>query len=630
MNVILGTAGPPTELPEPAGSWGTGFGEATACEPAGSSPGRCWTVSDGGSVLGRAVDGSLALAYAGALPRSLPGWGEGSPLDDPGATARFLLDRYRQHGTRFLDGVPGSYAVALLDGEQRSLLLARDHGGDRKLFLHEEDGRLAFSTKLAAFADLLGEDLAVDRTLEDFLLGYEFLPWHRTPYEGVKLLPPGTLLEWREGERQSREIAKPPAPEVEAPATDDEETVLEALYEALVEALADQAPEAKKVGVLLGGFDSALVASLLHRAGKTVETFSFHFEEPGYDQPLVETLAETLGIRHHWVPITPQVVEEGLRTFARTFNQPASQPHYLINTAQACRAMRAEGILHCFSGDGCDGLFLGYPTVYRRARLIEKLSRTPRPLVDLGLATSRLPGLEAMFGHPYRLGRNVLTILKRPMPARAHIASRIFDELSLSRLRLDPPPPQAAQVEDVLEELSRGLEGMSPVRLAYHGKGAVGLNKNKLEGAADAAGTVIQTPFAHPKVVRLAKALPESLSRPEGGHPTRATGKYVLSRMAETRELLPREIIYQAKRSPVHAPVDRWYQGPLRPRLLELYGGLPFRARPSYLRHLIRPKLAESLYRRYVSLGDLALHGAALLATYAAYTELAGSSDGTR
>ena len=624
MNLIFGTTREPSPpSPDRLAGLAESFGEARALGSAEGADWDTWTVSDDGALSGRAEEDGVCLAYVGIFPRRLPGWGDGSPLDDPDATARFLLSRYRQQDLAFLDGIPGQYALLVQDPAKQRLLLASDATGGRRFFLYRNGPRLAFATKIGVLPRLLGKELSVDRTLEDFLLGFEFLPWGRTFYEGVNILPGGTLFERREGKFTEHPIAPPAATRLpEEMSLDDEASVLDALEGALVEALEDQSPSAQRVGVLLGGFDSALVASLLTRAGKEVETFSFHFDEAGYDQPLVEDLAEHLGIRHHWVRITPEVVQEGLAHFSERFNQPASQPHYLIHTAQVCRVMRREGITHCFSGDGCDGLFLGYPTVYRRARLIDRLSVLPRWVLNLGLAVSSLPGLERLLGHPYRLGRNVLTILKRPMPTRAHIASRIFDELSLARLRQGDSPEQSAQPEAILTQLAQGLEGMSPVRLAYRGKGSVGLNKSKMEGAADLNGTAIQTPFAHPKVVTLAKSLPETFSRPDTEGASQAIGKYILSKMAEEKNLLPKEIIYQAKRSPVHAPVDSWYHGPLREFLLSTYERLPFEASPGYVRGLLREKLAEKLYRKHISLGDLALHGAALLSTYASFTGL--------
>ncbi len=574
-----------------------------------------WAICDGGSLLGIARADGISLAYTGIFPRSVLGGSGGSPLDDPNATARFLLKRYQEQGPAFLDGLPGQYATVVYDCGRETLLLACDPGGGRKLFVYRNGPRLAFATQLGALKRLLGDEVSIDRTLEDFLLGFEFLPWGRTFFHGVNLLPPGTLLERRGGKITERRIEHPPAVKLAGNLRLEDETgVLNALEETLLEALQDLSPTETRVGVLLEDFPSVMVASLLTRAGKEVETFSLQFPEPGHGQPWAQDLAQRLRVRHHRVAIAPEMIREGLEHFSDRFNQPTSQAHHLIGTAEVCRKMRSVGIRHGFTGEGSDGLFPGSATIGGRIQLLERLSGLPRWTFGLGLAICALPGLEALLGHPYRLGRNLLTILRRRLPARAHITSRTFDELSLSRLRRGEAPDQAASPEAILEDLARGLEDLSPMRLAYRGMDAAGMTRATLEGAADSSGVVLQSPFAHPRVIALAEALPEAFSRPQADNKS----------PGPIEKLLSRAIPDPAPRPPLRAPIDSWYRGPLRAFLLESYQGLPFDASPAYLRSLLRPKLAEALYRRYFSPGDPSLPGPALLATYASFTKAVG------
>jgi hypothetical protein len=355
-----------------------------------------------------------------------------------------------------------------------------------------------------------------------------------------------------------------------------------------------------------------------------VETFSFHYEDESYNQAHVEELAARFGARHNWVPITADVIRDGLEHFAERFNQPASQPHYLIASAHAIDAARRRGIEHLLSGDGCDGLFLGYPTVHQRAVLIQTLSRAAPGLLTRLAPLARSGFLERRLGQPYRLARNVLTILKRPMPARAHIAACTLDGFALQQLRTEPPPPQTGDVETILRDLAEGLEGVSPVRLAYRGKSAVGLNRTKLEGSSAHTGVTIHSPFLHPGMARLAAALPEGMSRPNEKTRSESTGKYALMRMAEKRQLLPAEIIYQPKRSPVTSPVDRWYIGELEPFMLEQLEHLPFDYDREYARSLLSFKLAEEGLRRFVGISRYAFNAASLLVTYASFCRFAG------
>jgi asparagine synthase (glutamine-hydrolysing) len=623
MNRIFGAAGTAGAIDRYERLLGHLSGAATG-ESKSLSAGarsRLGVTDDAGAVLRIAAHGPISLVLFGRFERT----GRDQPASGSAATPDWLLQRFLSRGDAFLDGLHGHYAVAVADADSGALWLAMDPAGQRRIFVRTDAQGLCFSTQLADFADLLGSELQLDRGLEEFLLAHEFLPDRRTPYAGVQVLPPGVVARWDGSTLQQRAIDPGPIWEdwlggYSLDRAGSEETV-DAVGRAFQRALEEQLPDDERCAVLLGGFDSALIAASLTRMGKKVETFSFHFEDDSYNQPYVEELAELLGIEHHWVPITPSVIGNRLERYSDVFNQPVCQPHYVIATEEVCHAIRRRGIAHAFSGDGCDGLFLGYPTVHMRAVFIQSLSRVSPVLLPLLGPLSRSARLERRLGHPYRVARNVLRVLRRPMPIRGHIASCILDRESLEQLSLDPLPPQEREPEEILASLATGLDDVSPIRLAYKGKGAVGLNKTKLEGSTASSGITICSPFLHPGMRRMAAMLPEEMLRPKEQTKSEATGKYALMRMAEEQQMLPEAMIYQAKRSPVTAPVDHWYMGPLKESVLEqLETGLPFRCDDRALRALLEPKLAESWFRRYVGISRYAMHAPALLASYASFT----------
>lgn len=576
--------------------------------------------SDGGAVLRVARDERYALACFGVFEKT----SEAQPAFGSPETPAWLLERFRTLGPAFLDGLHGAYAVLVADASSGQVWLASDPKRQRRLFLMDGGSDVFFSTQLVDLAVLLGRSLKLDRSYEEFLLAHEFLPDGRTVYQGVQLLPAGTIARVGEGPIESRAIESQPIWDdwlagVSLESSDAPEVVA-SVGRAFRRALTEQLPDDERCAVMLGGFDSALVAAELVGLGKQVETFSFRYEDSSYNQPLTEELAAMLGIKHHWVPITSSVVGDGLEHYADVFNQPVCQPHYVIATAAVCRAIRARGIDHAFTGDGCDGLFLGYPTVHLRAVFVQSLSRWA-PLVRglLGPLTHSAM-LERRLGHPYRVVRNVVRLLGYPMPMRGHIGSCILDAESLRQIADEPLPEPAQPREAMLSELAAGLGDLTPVRLAYRGKGAVGLNKTKLEGSTAATGITVASPFLHPGMRRLADLLPEQMLRPKEHTKSAATGKYALMRWATESGALPEKMIYQQKRSPVTAPVDQWYMGPLHDDLLRiLENDLPFRVDARAARALVAPKLAEDWFRRYVGISRYAMHAPALLASYATF-----------
>jgi hypothetical protein len=579
-------------------------------------------------LVGVARDSGAFLAYLGSIQKPLPNWQDGSPLDEPDRTAECLLRRYHELGRGFLVGVFGQYVVVVGDEHTGQTWVACDPGGLRRAFYRLDGSNLAFATNLVSLAGAFPGNFSLDRGVEDFLLGYEFVPPPRTLFKNVVYLPPRGLLNFT---HEQMSVQTTPAVDLDAgeyqPLSAEEQDLNAAsdrLARAFVRAVSEQTTSASRVAVLLGGFDSALVAAALVRLGKQVETFTFKFRDYPHNQGFTEELAHVLGSQHVDVIISPDELGKVLEEYASTFNQPVSQAHYVIHTLLALREMRARGHTHALSGDGCDEAFLGYPMVHRRAKLFQQLGVLPQPMVRGARALLGWSVLEDVCGHPCRLARNTLTVMGRRMPTRGHIAQRVFDDLSLARLRLEPPPPQERDCEAILDELAARHAGVDPVRLAFFGKSSVGVNRNRNEGATAASGVGILSPYQHPGLKQLVGSMPQQLLRPpDASREVAGRGKYVLLHMAEASGLLPRSIVYQPKASPVTAPVDYWYMGELRQTLERLVGHLPFRYSQAYISHLLKPKIAEEVFRRYGGIGRYASHAMSMLVTYASFARFA-------
>lgn len=582
-------------------------------------------INDQGSVLGCADLDDVSLVYLGWINTIEGGFPFGSPLDDPDKTAAFLIERYHARGASFLDGVEGAFVSILVDKESGKMFVGRDPSGGRRIFCRVDNGELAVASHLVDMQAILHERLEMDRSLEDFHLAYEFLPYDKTCYKGVEQLKAGQLLEWGATGISYHSIASKPVPAVEFD-PNDEQSVLKTLTRVFRKAIEEQIPSTERVAVLLGGFDSALVASILVGMGKHVETFSFYHEDRSYNQAFTEELAGLLDIKHHWVPITADTIKDGLDSFADSFNQPVSQAHYPLNSKVACEAIREAGFTYCLTGDGCDGLFLGYPTVHLRAKIIHNLSRISW-LLHPFFALAKIPCLEKWLGHTYRITRNVLRVLRRDMPARAHISACSLDDFSIGLLRTSKAPDQLKQSEEIIKELAEAVKGASELRLAYIGKGHVGLNRAKLEGCSAATGVVLNSPYLHPLMAEFARKLPENYSRPEKQDESNVTGKYALMRMAEQEEMLPVEMIHQKKMSPVTTPVDAWYQKELQSFMKERIKDLPFECDQSYIDSLFVNKLSERLFREHVGISRYTSNVLSMLVTYAGFTRDASSPD---
>lgn len=565
------------------------------------------------------VRSSPALDFVQRGERALAAVGSGL-LRIPSRPAEALLDAWDREGKAFLDGAFYDLAVVVAD-ETRGGLTVATASGNQRLFVHEGDAGLAISSRLILLTGPEPE-LTVDRSYEDFLLGFGFLPDRRTPFGGVRACPGGAVRRWPEEAPpppSSGAAGRGPAPGASPSELGGAEDARDRLYDTFLSVLDEQAGSRRSHAVLLGGLDSALVVAGLRRMGHDVDTYTFSFGDPRYEQRHARRISTELGARHHPVKITPEVIADGLARFPEHFSQPAPQPHYQLHTAHACRVIRDDGHDHVFTGDGCDSAFLGYPTVSLRADLVRRLASLPRVVRRGLLALVSRPGVERRLGHVARTARSTLQALDLPRPARGHLPTRYLDHVALERLRRGRCPSQHESVEAIRLRLAAGLDELDPVRLAFHGNGLIGQSGSKVEGSVAVSGVAQSSPYRDPRLKGFVTSLPVELLRPRGSRAGGA-GKQILLDMVRERELLPEYVIDLPKQSPSDSPVDRWYQGPLRPLVFELLEGLPFDYDREYVEEILAPKWAEDVFRNRISLGHHAFQAIGLLCTYATFT----------
>jgi asparagine synthetase B (glutamine-hydrolysing) len=569
-----------------------------------AGPGPTVWVRNSGAALGHAVVDDVAVAVLGSGFRRLA-----ATADD---AARSLAARWQAHGPGWLDRQGGDLVAVVADRGTGVLAAGAASGAHRLYEAQTADGTALVSSLVTS----IGAGRPADRRFEDFLLAHEFFPRGGTPFEGVRTVRPGSVVTLPSGDERAIEPA--PVPEGAAPSSDPGDWTKQ-LFELLITAVERQAGAARDHAVLLGGFDSALVAALLVRLGHRVHTYTFGFEDRSFEQTHVDTVTQALGTDHSWVPITAAVIESGLTQFAGVYNQPISQPHYVLHTLASVLQVRADGFAHVFNGDGCDAAFLGHPSINQRARGVEVGAVIGRPAARGLLAASRPEVLERHLGHVWRLGRGVLEEIAAPADERGHLPFTILGDLSRRRLRRGAEVPRGVPVAELRTEVAGAVADLDPARRALHGYGLTGQSVTKVEGAVAGAGLSQSSPFQDAAVRAFAAALPPEALRP-ASQSASGMGKEVLVRMALDLDLLPAEVVLQPKQSPSTSPIDEWYAHELHPFVFRQLDGLPFDFDRGYVEDLLRPKWAEQAYRRRFSIDRHALRALGLLLAYASFT----------
>ena len=274
---------------------------------------------------------------------------------------------YDEYGDQLFGYLDGMFAIALWDESRRTLLLARDHAGEKPLYYSQLDGGhgLVFASEIKALRHFDGLDLTLDRqALWDYPT-FLWIPEPATVYREVKALPRGYRLRVDEnGTKLSRYRMR-----LESGPTDplDDREVVAETRRVVDEAVRSRLLSEVPVGSFLsGGLDSSIVATLATRELGPIDTFSVAFEklaDPYHgssdESEAAATHARRLGSRHHTIRVTAESFRKSIDSFCHHGDQPFAVSSGLGVLAVA-EAAREAGIKVLLSGDCADECFGGY------------------------------------------------------------------------------------------------------------------------------------------------------------------------------------------------------------------------------------------------------------------------------
>ena len=271
--------------------------------------------------------------------------------------AEVVLHGFEQWGEAVLDRLRGMFAFALYDTATGELFCARDAFGIKPLYYAVEGGRILFGSEIKG---LLAHPNA-RRSLNERRLAHwlcmEYLPDEETLFEGVRKLPAGHWLRWR-NERAER--GRWFVPRFAPDAGRSLEESAEAIEAALRESVAAHAIADVDVGCFLSaGVDSSLVAQ---EAARIMEarTFTIGWGEGRFSElEAAATFARATGLPNEGRILGAEQFFASVPAVQYAMDEPLPNPS-AVPLYHLC-AMAAESVKVVLSGEGADELFGGYP-----------------------------------------------------------------------------------------------------------------------------------------------------------------------------------------------------------------------------------------------------------------------------
>ncbi|MGE0101428.1 MAG: asparagine synthase (glutamine-hydrolyzing) [Blastocatellales bacterium] len=471
-----------------------------------------------------------------------------------------ILHLYEQSGPAGVEQLRGMFAFAIWDSVRKQLFLSRDRLGIKPLYyVHGDDGTLYFASEIKALleAHAVKPELNYE-VLADFATN-RATSGEETLFRGVRRLPPGHNLIWRNGSiRIERywdlDFTKDPVRQ-----SDDQ--YIEQFGDLFSDCVRSHLMSDVPLGMFLsGGLDSSAIAAVMSGFVRDpIKTFSVAFAERDANElEYARIVADEFRTDHHEIVVSPVEFFETLPSMVYQEDEPIAHPSSVPLYFVSRLASRHVKVV--LTGEGSDELMAGY-NKYRvgiynlvLGRRYEKIApqfvrAAVRRAIDLLPVDSR--------------ARRVLqrTFLRLP----ANLRDVYLDNFSVFSPTMQDDLFSAATIErmtdrdpyripvGIMDEL-QGCDLLDRL-LAADLKTYLHELLMKQDQMSMAASIESRVPFLDNRLVEFVNRLPVDLKL-RGW-----TTKYILRRAM--RERLPERILSRRKMGfPV--PVGSWFRGEFR------------------------------------------------------------------
>jgi asparagine synthase (glutamine-hydrolysing) len=546
-------------------------------------------------------DGALHVVYNGEIYNHAD-YREG--LEARGHTYRThcdtetILHLYEERGRACVEDLRGMFAFAIWDSRKRELFIARDRLGVKPLYyVHREDGSLFFASEIKALLEARAVRPELNYgALPDYLANHG-ASGDETLFEGVRRLPPGHTLLWREGRVEIEkywDVSYTPKTDAGGRGKSDDEYVAEwsELFRTSVRLrLMADVP----LGMFLsGGIDSSAIAAVMSRmVSEPIKTFSVAFaEREANELSYARLVSEAFKTDHHEVIVSPSEFFEALPQLVWHEDEPLAHPSsvalYFVSR------LAAQHVKVVLTGEGSDEMLAGYERYYKTVLQLRlgPLYRRMTPGALRRAVASRVRSLPAASRLRHKLTRTFLCL-------EPDVESLYFDNFAVFS--------SAAQRElltaEARERAGGRLDPYADMRRYFESAEAESLLDRMLyadtktylhellmkqDQMSMAASIESRVPFLDHKLVEYTARMPERMKLRRG-----LSTKHVLRRAM--KGVLPEAILTRGKMGfPV--PVGRWFRGEFRHVLDEYVTGERAASRgvfePGFVRGLVARHLA--------------------------------------
>ena len=466
--------------------------------------------------------------------------------------------------TRALNRLDGMFAGAFHDRKTARHVLFRDPLGQKPLYYCSDDRGLIYASEVRAFQELSDRTWRIDREAFRRYLVNAYYVADTSPFQGVRKLLPGMLIESVDGtvrsERWWDSIPGQDTIKVDAIEAAEE---FERLFERSCSiTMRSDVP----VGVFLsGGVDSSMVLDSCHRLVPDIKSFSVSMEDADYDEgSKAREVAKHVGVKRHTsIMMDQEALLASFDGLMHKMDEPQADPGF-VNVYYLTQQSRPE-ITVALTGDGADELFGGY-IPFVGVPFESVFHAVPDSLIALARygVTRLLPGSDGYVGPQFR----ALAYLQAFPAARSARASVWLSTLPADELEnlmplaepgfFDPTRTDGAfRISNEYHEVSSGMSSVQRLLYYYQKVFLPEFVCHHTDRAAMMHSLEARSPFLSVPMIEFANRLPNRFKV------SRMQLKVLLKHVLKQRQF-PDPIVRQRKQG-FTFPIARWLKQSMRP-----------------------------------------------------------------
>ena len=273
-----------------------------------------------------------------------------------------ILHLYEEYGASCVNKLRGMFAFAVWNKNRQELFIARDRLGVKPLYyVHDADGNLFFASEIKALlaAKAIKPELNYAE-LADYLANHG-TSGEETLFAGIKRLPAGHTLTWRDGKIRIEKFWDLQfEPKLNGRRRTDKDWVAE-WFELFQKAVELRLMADVPLGMFLsGGIDSSAIAAVMSKmVSAPIKTFSVAFaEREANELEFARLVADAFKTDHHEIIVSPAEFFAALPQLIWHEDEPLAHPSSVA--LNFVSRLAAEHVKVVLTGEGSDESLAGY------------------------------------------------------------------------------------------------------------------------------------------------------------------------------------------------------------------------------------------------------------------------------